>query len=301
MSLLVLKQLSMSRVPQMDELDEYGAFNTRYEGVGELQYMPGLAVPVYFDVRQLVDGRLLVGCVSTGGPIQEGPVAISGRLLSGEPFDTIWGRRITEMHRPDSDVAKVHYVANMTRVRYTKDAQPDNHSVRFALHNFIPGPNSDVSANKFTFKIGNREFIISPVGNYCDQANRLLRRGGNIRTSWARTELRDESGTVHLGLHGLDEVTSEMLDALSLAVETLITCPQRITFDSKEERNDVEHYSSEAKAFSTFIPSRGWDTPIEAKLEAWSSAPKPLSCFGPRRTRHMDSATSRRLRDRHLP
>jgi hypothetical protein len=71
----------------MDELDEYGAFNTRYEGGRQLRYVPGPSVPIYFDVRQLVDGRLLVGCVSTGELIREGPVAISGRLLSGEPFD----------------------------------------------------------------------------------------------------------------------------------------------------------------------------------------------------------------------
>jgi hypothetical protein len=41
----------------MDELDEYGAFNTRYEGVGRLQYSGNPWVPVSFELRQLVVNR----------------------------------------------------------------------------------------------------------------------------------------------------------------------------------------------------------------------------------------------------
>ncbi len=46
----------------MDELDEYGSFNTRYEGDGKLWYIPGEPIPVYFEARQFFDGRLLVAC-----------------------------------------------------------------------------------------------------------------------------------------------------------------------------------------------------------------------------------------------
>ena len=78
----------------MKELDDYGSFNTSYEGVGQLWYVGKPNIPVCFDVRQLADGRLIVGCVSTGDPIEPDPVSIAGHLLSGEPFDTIWGRGI---------------------------------------------------------------------------------------------------------------------------------------------------------------------------------------------------------------
>src|SRR5215510_2582763 len=123
---------SLFETSMMDELDEYGAFNTRYEGVGQLNHV-GAAVDVYFEVRQLFDGRLLIGCVART-PIPPNAVSLEGHLLSGEPFSTMWGRGITEIYRADHP-HKVHYSANMTRVRYTKDCQPNDHSMQFALHN----------------------------------------------------------------------------------------------------------------------------------------------------------------------
>jgi hypothetical protein len=121
----------------MDELDVYGAFNTRYEGAGQLQYLPGPSIPIYFEVRQLTDGRLLVGCVSAGETIREKPHAIDGHLLTGEPFTTMWGAKITEINRSGGKLSKAHYLANMTRVHYTEDLESDNHSIKFALHNFL--------------------------------------------------------------------------------------------------------------------------------------------------------------------
>jgi hypothetical protein len=261
----------------MDELDEYGAFNTRYEGVGKLQYLPGHPIPVYFEVRQLTDGRLLLGCVSTGDPIRDKPHAVDGHLLAGEPFTTMWGRGIAEIQRSEGEVSKAHYIANMMRVRYTQDLEPNHHSINFALHNFIPGPNSDVSANKFDLTIRGHNFIILPVGNYRSQADRLRQHGGNLRTSWITTKFVDDNGERRLIWPDLSEIASGIVDAISLATGTLVTSPQQITFDPKGKTNDVEHYSSDAKSFSTFIPSQKWDTPIEETVNAWFSAPRPIS------------------------
>jgi len=179
----------------MDELEEYGSFHTRYEGVGKLVYLPGDPLDVYFEMRQLSDGRLLIACVSPSGPILDGPITIDGHLLSGEPFTTMWGRGIKEIYRSEGSVSKAHYVANMTRVRYTRDVQPDDHSINLALHNFIPGPHTDISKNSLKFSIQGYEVTISPVGNYRQQANQLLRYGGNLRTSWVNVNLTDPDGT----------------------------------------------------------------------------------------------------------
>src|SRR5215213_2254778 len=111
----------------MDELEDYGNFNTRYEGVGRIVYLPGEPVPVYFEARQLADGRLLIACVSTGEVIRDNPHAIDGNLLSGESFSTMWGMGIKEIYRSDGNISKAHYIANMTRVRYTQVIQPDTH------------------------------------------------------------------------------------------------------------------------------------------------------------------------------
>lgn len=67
----------------MDKLDEYGSFNTRYEGVGQIVFSRGEPVHICFEARQLTDGCLLVACLSPSQPIQEDPVLIDGHLLSG--------------------------------------------------------------------------------------------------------------------------------------------------------------------------------------------------------------------------
>jgi hypothetical protein len=260
----------------MDELDEYGAFNTRYEGAGRLVYLPGPSIPIYFEVRQLADGRLLVGCVSTDDVIRENPHAIDGHLLTGEPFTTTWGLGITEIHRSEGHISKAHYLANMTRVHYTKELESNDHSIDFALHNFIPGPNSDISANRFSLSIRDHSFEIVPVGNYGEQAKRLLRYGGNFRTGWIKTAFHDESREHRISWTDLDEVVSGLINSISLAVGTLVSSPQRITYDPKGDRNDVEHYSSDAKPFSKFIPVQGWDTSVKDTVYAWFGAARPI-------------------------
>jgi hypothetical protein len=255
----------------MDELDNYGSFNTRYEGVGQIVYLAMEPVRVYFEVRQLADGRLLIGCVSMGEPIRDDPVMIDGHLLSGEPFSTMWGRRIKETYRSEGNINKAHYVANMTRVRYTRDLQPDDRSIQFALHNFIPRTHSDVPNDSWSFQLRGYNLTISPVGNYRQQADRLLRYGGNLRTAWVMVQLTDAQGNQRIRRADVENVVTEMLTPISLALGTLVTCPQVITFDAEGNRNDVEHYSSDAVPFSSFIPTQGWDSPVKETAEAWFS------------------------------
>lgn len=250
----------------MDELDEYGRFNTRYEGVGRLLHIQA-SVDVHFEVRQLFDGRLLIGCVAPA-PIPPNAICIEGYLLSGEPFSTIWGQGLTEIHRTEQP-SKVHYSATMTRVRYTKDLEPNSHSIQFALHNFIPGPNTDVSRDRIELRIRGMRFTLTPVGNYKDQASSLCRQGGNLRTSWATVSLVSESGE-RVCVSERPEVTlREALFPISLALGTRVTSPQSITFDSQGNRNDVEHYASMQSPFSTFICSHQWDSSVAETVEAW--------------------------------
>ena len=176
----------------MEELDDYGTFNTSYEGVGRLWYIGKPDIPVYFDVRHLADGQLIVGCVSSGGPIEPNPSSIGGHLLSGEPFDTVQGRSIKESYREDGSVHKAHYLATMTQVRYTKDAQPNNHSIEFALHNFVPGDASGRPANEIEVTIGGHPFTIYPAGNHPQQVDRLRRYGGRSSYRVGQDEVRGQ-------------------------------------------------------------------------------------------------------------
>ena len=259
----------------MDELDDYGNFNTRYEGVGRIEYLPGEPVHAYFEARQLADGRLLIACVSTGEVIRDNPHAIDGNLLSGEPFSTIWGMGIKEIYRSDGNISKAHYIANMTRVRYTQDLQPDDHSIQVALHNFIPGANTEVSNNSLNFQLQGYNLAISPVGNYSQQSERLLRYGGSLRTSWVKVQLTDDQGDRPIRQTNIKDVVTDMLNPISLALGTLVTCPQAITLDAKGNRNDVEHYSFHTIPFSKFICTQGWDAPVKETVEAWFSPTRP--------------------------
>lgn len=259
----------------MDELDDYGSFNTRYEGVGQLRYVPGEPVDVAFEARQLFDGRLLIACVSLKEPIPHGAVALDGHLLSEEPFSTMWGRSLTEIYRSERNLQKVHYVANMMRVRYTQDAEPRDRSIQFALHNFIPGPHTDISQNRIEVRLRNRLLTITPVGNYRQQAERLLRFGGNLRTSWVTVELTDAQGNPQVSRANLQEMVTDALIPFSLALGTSVTCPQTITFDSQGNRNDVELYSSSAAPFADFVCVQGWDSPVTDTVEAWFSTKNP--------------------------
>lgn len=259
----------------MDELDDYGSFNTRYEGVGKLVYLPGEPVHVYFEMRQLSDGRLLIACVSPSQPIPENPIMVDGHLVSGEPFSTMWGRGIREIYRSEGVVNRAHYVANMTRVRYSSQLQPDDHSIKLALHNFIPGPRTDASKNSLKLSAHGYDLTISPVENYRQQEAQLLRQGGNLRTSWVEVKLTDDDGNRPFREVRVPDLVEDMLNPISLAVGTLVTCPQTITFDVEDNRNDVEHYSSAPAAYSSFIPAKGWDSPVTETIEAWFSKTAP--------------------------
>jgi len=260
----------------MDELDDYGSFNTRYEGIGRLVYIPGEDIHVYFEARQLADGRLVVACVSTGKPISDGPVRIDGHLLSGEPFSTIWTQSIKEIYRSEGNISKAHYVAKAIRVRYTHDVQPDDRSIQLALHNFIPGRNSDVSNNSLGVHLQDYTLTIAPVGNYGQQAKQLLRHGGNLRTSWVTTQVTDIVGKPRTTTSDIQKTVTEMLTPISLALGTLVTCPQIITLDASGDRNDVEHYSCPASEFSDFICAQEWDSPVKDTAEAWFSNSQKL-------------------------
>ena len=259
----------------MDELEDYGSFNTQYEGVGKLVYLGSDPVNVFFEARQLFDGRLLVACVSAEEPIKDNPIAINGHLLSGEPFSTMWGRGITEIYRSEGSIYKGHYIANMMRVRYTKDSQPDDHAIQFALHNFIPGTETDVSENCIDLQLQGHNLTISPVGNYGKQSKRLLRYGGNLRTVWVKGQLADIQEKDKVSKASINDIVMDMLTPISLAIGTLVTCPQMITFDSTGNRNEVEHYTSHSIPFTKFILTQGWDTPVKETVEAWFSNQRP--------------------------
>lgn len=255
----------------MMELDIFGEYNTRYEGVANLVYLGQENVPVFFDARQLFDGRLIIACVSLTGEIKEEVVCIKGYLLSGEPFSTMWGRKLEEIYKNNQDVKKAYYIANMTRVRYTKDLQPDSHSVQFALHNFIPRNISNFWSEKISFKIKNCEFAISPVYDFNQQMERLRKYGGNLRTAWVKVLLKDEKGQSKIRIDEVRDIVLELLAPMSLALGTVITCPQMITFDKNGKRNDVEHYRSSGTLFSNFIRDLNWDISVQDAIEAWNS------------------------------
>lgn len=259
----------------MDELEDYGSFNTRYEGVGKLVYRPGDPLEVYFEMRQLSDGRLVIACVSLSGPILNGPIMIDGHLLSGEPFTTMWGRGIKEIYRSEGSISKAHYVANMTRVRYASDLQPDDRSIKLALHNFIPGPKTDISKNALKLSVKGYDLTISPVGNYRQQSDELIRHGGNLRTSWVEANLTDADGSRPFRETHISDLVSDMLNPISLALGTLVTSPQSITFDAGGKRNDVEHFASSPAAYSSLIAIQGWDAPVPATIEGWFSKTRP--------------------------
>jgi hypothetical protein len=42
-------------------------------------------------------------------------------------------------------------------------------------------------------------------------------------------------------------------------------------------KNDVEHYSSDAKPFSDFVPMQKWDTPVNETVNAWFNADRPIA------------------------
>jgi hypothetical protein len=91
--------------------------------------------------------------------------------------------------------------------------------------------------------------------------------------------LREDQGEYRASEISPSTAVMEMVTPISLALGSLVTCPQTITFDAKGNRNDVEHYTSDAKGFSTFIPSHGWDSPVKETVEAWFSVTEPLLPF----------------------
>jgi hypothetical protein len=144
-----------------------------------------------------------------------------------------------------------------------------------------PSKASGTPPDEIALTIHGHSFTIYPARNNGQQVERLRSNGGNLRTAWVKTTFENQSASGYISWNALDEAISGLANATSLATGTLVTSPQRITFDPKRDRNDVEHYSSDAKPYSPFIMNREWDTPITSTIDAWFNRPWPVPAFGP--------------------
>lgn len=67
------------------------------------------------------------------------------------------------------------------------------------------------------------DLMISPVGNYTQQANQLLRYGANLRTSWIEVSLTDADGNRPFRQVRISDLVTDMLTPISLALGFLVT------------------------------------------------------------------------------
>ncbi len=76
----------------MDQLDRYGLYEHRYEGIGEVNFAEGNPLPVYFDARQLRGAEIIIGYLTEGrlgGSFLVEPREPVGKTTDGRPFRTL--------------------------------------------------------------------------------------------------------------------------------------------------------------------------------------------------------------------
>src|SRR5437899_912119 len=118
----------------MDELNRYGLAEHRYEGVGELRHPNDNPTPVFFDVRQLNNAAIVIGCVATSGSLFEDPSELAGQTLDGQHLQT-FGRLVRVRLHLANELRTAVYLCSEFRVGPSGFAYSSYEPIRFALYN----------------------------------------------------------------------------------------------------------------------------------------------------------------------
>lgn len=253
----------------MDELDRYGSPVHRYEGVGEVTYADGPPTPVYFDARQIDDGTVIVGCLSTGGFIGDRPTGITGRTVAGDRFWT--SGDMTEVFLRAGGVNKAHYICREMRVSRAPTERTISPRVQFALHNFVFGQGEHAPRSPVSFEVDGLRVSLAAVDDYEPRLARLRRYGGIVHTAWC--DVRSAQGPTHLiSLAEAQEFMDRLVNPLSLALGTLVSWHHLTARDYFDQMTDIVHRSSIARPFSNLVVGRGWHVDAAAMVGAWFGA-----------------------------
>src|SRR5258708_25981271 len=125
----------------MDQLDRYGLYEHRYEGIGEVNFAEGNPLPVYFDARQLRGAEIIIGYLTEGrlgGSFLAEPRELVGKTTDGRPFRTL-GDLVTVRNRSANGVNQAELFAREIDIGEPVTEGPLYYPVRFALYNFVVG------------------------------------------------------------------------------------------------------------------------------------------------------------------
>ena len=254
----------------MDQLDRYGLYEHRYEGIGEVNFAEGNPLPVYFDARQLRGAEIIIGYLTEGrlgGSFLVEPRELVGKTTDGRPFRTL-GDLVTVRNRSANGVNQAELFAREIDIGEPVTEGPLYYPVRFALYNFVVG-------RQFRFRPGDiniegkvfRAEIVA-VDNYVSRAEELKHTHEFAHTAWCEVEpLRHVDGAFPLAAAA--DFVDVIADALSLASGTLVTWHNLVVRDWTGKEAQIVHRAAVSKRFSSLLVSRDWSISPRETINAW--------------------------------
>lgn len=250
----------------MNELDRYGTPAHRYEGTGQINYIGAKPTPIRFDVRHIDDGRVILGCVSEGGPLYAEAAGISGQTTTGEKLWISGG--ITGIFKAPGDVETAHYVCREIRVRHGPDLEPVHRSIHFALFGFVYEPQDEAHPGDLTIETAGHRIMISPADEYATRYARLRSYGGIAHTAWCEIVRVAEDEGLSASTYRL---VDDLMTPLSLALGSPVSWHYSVARDFSGSVTDVVHYSEFARPFSNVIVNNRLQSNFGEVVKAWFS------------------------------
>lgn len=248
--------------------------------MGSVEFADGEAADIYFDARQMDDGRIVVGCLAKGGTrLSREATRIHGVTTD---YDTIAldGRNETLLNGAmGGTLPHMHYAFRTMRLTHGPSHLPARHfSATFAnliidpFNIMIPPPAMQVTFGDYCLEI-------APVDGYVQAWERLQAYGGVLPTVTITVSRTDDR------LIDAGEITPllfELCNPLSLACSTRIAWLRYVASWPKDDGTrrplHTEHTSSLSQPYTNDGVMRGLTSDIAALLPAWAvRAPSPIS------------------------
>ena len=250
----------------MDFLDPFGAAVHRYQGVGTLTCGPGprpRRSKVSFEVRQLQDGSLVVGCMAAGF------VDFSRwRTLAGWAEEPSARVRVTGAMVVDSQWRSPGICWSAAYAKHVDIDKPMLHRLPASYIDFQLVNLTDRRWNGSDFPVSfsyrDYKLTLRPSATYTRLAKGLNRVPGTAVTATLRVR---PAGGNPLRPAAVASAADEICRALSLAAGTKVNWLMYETSSGA-----IRHRSSVLKPYSNLLAALGWRLDFQAILTGWAIA-----------------------------
>lgn len=247
-------------------LDQYGVALHRYEGLGKANLSQGEPLPVYFEVRQVENGSIVIGCLSSEDLLLRDIQSVSGYTDDGTHLETSGRILVTHASMRSHAPSELHGICGGIHLSQGFPGERPTYSARFAIANFVFEPDDRAPHQEFVVNAAGHQVSFSPVAEYGERSKRLRHEGGVTQTAWCEVT---KPARRELQMATLPLILDKVLQPISLTIGSKVTWLHWVAYDTFQQPARTFHRASNTKTFSNTSLALGWWNDLSEIVSAW--------------------------------